>query len=313
MTTGTPPEPASDALHRWAAEQLEFPPDVSPKESRAAFMLRLRDEDFMPPLCWQQASRALLGGKPSETLAAEVRTQEEARLRAAVETFAVEFFLLDVAAREQRWKELCRQCAFSPPLMARLRGLERGLRLAGQSDLPNPSHRELAGYVRELFVLRPHARATRRQELYQQFSPEDIGRLSPAAQGIFSSYPELGALDPDFLRHLATWNVRAAKRRENRERRRTPVAAGNSSSSDGNWKAPVWVIVACITVFLRFIGSMSSSSNPPYKYVPPPTFSMPELERIKQADPDEMIKMLDDLRKRNRDRELKATQRDTRP
>jgi hypothetical protein len=323
MTTGAPPEANAGVLRRWATEQLELPAEVSAKESRAAFMQRLRDEDFMPPLAWQQASRALLGRGASESLTAQVLTEEEARLRAEVESFAVEFFSLEIDEREKRWRLLRDQSAFSPPLTARLRALEKGLRVPGESDGMNPKQRELARDIRELFVLRPQARAVRRQELFRQFSPPTID-LDVVAHGFFAAFPELAALEPDFLHHLATWNLRAAQRRENRVQRRAAVASANSSGSDGNWKAPVWIIVACLAVFFRFLGSMSNTSAPAYKPIPIPTFPKFDLDRFNRDldDPrfqqqpimDAVLKKtLEDAQKANSEREKKATQRDNRP
>jgi hypothetical protein len=218
MTTGTPPESSNSVLCRWAAEQLELPADVSAKESRSAFMQRLRDEDFMPPRSWQQASRALLGGVASENVAARAFNEEEGRLRSVVETFAVEFFSLDVPMREQRWRELRDQCAFSPPLTARLRSLERGLRVSGESPMANPSQQELAGYVRELFVLGPRARAARRQKLLHELTHESRQPLANAADVFRSEHPMIAALERDLVGQLESWNRRAWKRHENRKK-----------------------------------------------------------------------------------------------
>jgi hypothetical protein len=279
MTTGTLPESEMQRLKRWAAEQLDLPRDVSASEARAAFLARLRDEDMMPPLRWQQAHRAL-AGHTSPAVTAQVLAEEEDRLRDEVESFAVEFFRLEVGPRELRWRELRQQCAFSPPLTARLHALEPGLRVVPGQIHDNPALGELENHLCELFVLRPHERAVRRQQLIFQSAPGVRSRLAQAALSLSKAQPHLAALEPTLIHQLTTWNARAAKRGSNRSKRQRQTAAivsGGGSSGGNTWGSYWWVAIIAL-IIIRALSSTSSTSR---TYVPPRnTFLPPTFPRV---------------------------------
>ncbi len=298
MTTGTPPDLAERCVRRWAAAQLDLPADVSLADAKAAFLSRVRDEDFMPPAHWQQAYHVLAGAPPSPAVLGQALADDENRLRTEVEKFAVDFFRFDVPTRLSHWQTLAAECAFAPPLAARLAGLERGLRVVPPSgperkqggeivdDICNwetlhvaqvvqrSDVHELVDYICELFVLRPHARAVRRQEIFKELGPDNVGRLAQAVPELAHALPAVASLDPVFLEQLTNFHRRAWARVTNRaEREAASAPAPSSRGSGGNYW---WVIFVAIAV-IRLCAGMGSSSTrstipqlPPSVMPPPP-------------------------------------------
>src|SRR5437870_4373578 len=116
MTTGTRPEPAGQMLREWAADQLDLDAAARPEEVRAQFLRRLPDEDFLPPLAWQEAA-ALLDGLPAPATPPEDAVAEMAEsLREEVESFAGQFFALRPDERRARWQTLAERCRMDLPL-----------------------------------------------------------------------------------------------------------------------------------------------------------------------------------------------------
>jgi hypothetical protein len=273
-TTGTPPEATARLLTRWAADQLELEPDVSLREARAAFMARLPDEDFVPPLRWQQAYRILGADSAAPAVAAQALADEEGRLRSEVECFAVEFWQLDGERRRQRWQELFATCASIPVLAARLRALEPGLKVGSAALASDAATGALVEALRELFVLRPLPRAIRRQEFLQKLGADETRRMEKAARELRGT--PWAALDLELIEQLTSWSYRAELRPKMRRQREKAAAAAaaaerassTSRSSGAGWSW-AWVLVAVSVVRLCAGGfNHTPSYNSPSYTVP---------------------------------------------
>ena len=158
-------------LHVWASQQLGISPSASARAARAAFMNRLAEYQWVPPPAiqesyeyWSQSDGPLL---PS--LVEQAFQDEEYRLRAQIEEFAQNFFELHVEARQNRYKELSDQCAWSVSLSARLGKLAAGLDVS-RADWQNAptEQQELAEQVCQLFTLPAAEEARRRWQLLQE-------------------------------------------------------------------------------------------------------------------------------------------------
>jgi hypothetical protein len=204
MTTGR--NAAAPDLKRWAADQLGLEPEAPPAEAGAALLRRLPAVGFVPPPAWQEALHLLRDGTPPGGLAL---LGVEDRLRREVDDFAVEFFTLPVAERRQCWQGLAARCAFSPPLTARLRALEPGLRAdAGKPIDGNPRLVRLAGQVRELFVLGPAARAVQRQALLRDLDG-DLAEWVAVAGELRTRHGAVADLEPELIAQiLGAWQTR---------------------------------------------------------------------------------------------------------
>jgi hypothetical protein len=214
--------------------------------------------------------------------------EEERRLRADVEAFAGDFFLIPVAKRRERWDELLSRCPAVSPLRVRLEALKAGLAVEPRTQ---PSgvryHGELADHLLESFPLAPVAQAASRQAFLRRIegdSLEEQGDWERAARYLLDEWPAVGALDREFLVHIANLSGRLQVRRKmhlrNVERPQPAPAPGGEGSSW--WVIPV-VLVVIGLVRGMMSGNDSSSTKPPFKgYTapqPPPSASLDELLR----------------------------------
>jgi hypothetical protein len=136
-----------------AATALDLPPDVTGAVASAEFLRKLPAENFAPPEEWVAALNRLAGtGLP---LTPDALATEADELRSDVDAFAAAFWELPPDDRRAKWSALYARCADkSNPIAAFLRHLEAGLGMTVVAH-PNKVADELAGLVRELFVLRP--------------------------------------------------------------------------------------------------------------------------------------------------------------
>jgi hypothetical protein len=286
-TSSAASEPALPDVRGWAAAQLELKPDATPERVRAALLRRLPEDDFVLPLRCQHAALFLLrpaDGAERVSRHGQAPYDEEDRLRLEVDAFAAEFFKLALSERRRRWQELSGRCAFSPPLTARLRGLERGLDVALEK-VAATDVRELAERVCDLFVLRPAARAVRRQEVLREMGTNPA-RWQAAARQLQTQAPPVAALALVLVEELANWEKRL---RQQRKPAAPLPAAGQASGAQrgSNGVAAVIVLVAIMVVHLAFRGS-GGSSGPKYSV---PTF--PALPGKNDAERQRMLRELD--------------------
>jgi hypothetical protein len=260
--TGSPPEPEGRA-----DELLGVAAGAGPAEVRAAFLRRLEEADFVPPPVWLRAYESLGGRRlPAEEgrEGGQERLAAEERLREEVEELALQFFTWAAPERRRRWQALVARCAPYPPLAARARALGAGLLL---DPLAVPDHdplvKELAGYVGELFVLRPAARAARRQELLARMKGE-IARWEAAARSLKKQHAALADLEPELVRRLSRWT--ATRQELARARRRAskvgrPAAPAQSSAL--RWLA--WLLIGLIAAGLRTTTCGPNYQSPSYQ------------------------------------------------
>lgn len=266
MTTS---DQSATALQGWAVAQLDLGRDAAPAEVRAALLRRLAEDDFVPPLRRHLAARILLD--PAYASAAALRHvsgEKEDRLRTEVDSFAADFFKLQPAARRQRWQELTACCAFTPPLAARVRELEEGLVVIPPTTGDAPDVVALAEHVCELFVLRPAARAARRQELLREMEPS-VARWQAAARQLRSLSPAVAALAPHLLNELADWEAWLQQQR----RREQVTPAVMESPSASSKRGSVWPVIVGIIVVVNLVRLGVNSTN---STAPPPAIRMPQ-------------------------------------
>jgi hypothetical protein len=246
-------------LKGWAAAQLAVSADTAPAEVRAVFLRRLAQTNFVPPPLLHRAYGLLHDRQPTP---AEDRVgyeaalyAEEVRLREEVETFVQGFFDLLPGDRRRRWEELVDQCAWSPPLAARLEALEAGLDvLAIDGPETEPLTGQLVQRLRKIVLARPHARALQRQawrELIEQF-PE----YRKAARYVRQACPRLAALEPGLLDTV----------------QRKAVYRKPASTTDAGGFPPwaLWPIIVIVLSVIRVASTGPASKPTQPRFTPPP-------------------------------------------
>jgi hypothetical protein len=302
MMTGTGRElPAWQ--RRWAAEQLGVDAQASALEARSVFLRRLVESDFVPPAMWPQAL-AMLDGRPAPVGEARARREEAERLRGEVEEFAERFWLLPVDERWRRWQELFDACTMVVALRARLTALKRGLDI-GPAEAGRPQIADVVRNLQQLFVLRPAERAARRRELL--VAAQNDRAAWQVAAVVRHQYPEIAALEPQFLAELA----KGAERQQRRAgvqralfRTRRPAAPKPVTSGGGSGRFPWWVlgIIGVVIGAIRAgIGDKPSSRPEPVRpsFVQP-RWSQPQMPTFSPPPDVDVQKLLDDLRRSSR-------------
>lgn len=268
--TGIDPEGRERRL-RWAAEQLQLSPHASADEVRAAWLRRLRADDFVPTSESRWAVEALLQRQPEGgwmTKADEAASRwEEERLRGEVEAFALGFWDMPTDERRQRWQMLMQRCAFAPALCARLRRLEAGLHVDSSNPIDGKKVIELVGHVRELFVLRPGPRARARQALLHRMRANWNEWRIPAHR-LRYAYPALAALGKDLLDKLRGDSPKAIhpRIRPLPQPQPQPSKENNNDWSSLKW---TWIIVGVVLATIRTLSCDQKPSSPPspaYQY-----------------------------------------------
>jgi hypothetical protein len=263
--TGIDPDRLPRRL-RWAAEQLGLEADASPEEVRAAWLRLLPEEDFVPLSEWRWSLVALLRRESERGLEARAdeaaAREEEDSLRDEVEDFAEGFWGLPAEARRQRWQELTARCAFAPALRARLRQLGPGLDVQSFPREGEEDTRvvELAGHLRDLFVLRPQPRACDRQALLRRME-EEREQWREAGGRLRRAYPALASLGSDLLDELAILSPARLYPPK------SPPFQPPSQPPSASQPAPRWIIWVIIGIAIAgsrlFIGMGNKSSSPP--------------------------------------------------
>ncbi len=304
-----------------AAAALGLPPGADADAARAAFLRRLAAEDFAPPEATVAAANALTGA--DLPLTPDAVAAEAEAFRGEVETFAADYWSLPPADRRARWADLSVRCR-DGQTAAYLRHLEGGLGVEAvpQSD---PAAEELAGLVRELFLLRPRPRAVRRAEWLAARSANEAS-WADAVRRLRTEAPAIVSLDPSLIDRLepATWTPAAVPADawrpsepvsdegmhraidEFRQRRAASEQAAGRRRREGPKLTPGWsgAAVALLFIIVRCAGLSSSSREassparpdaPVYRQpatpqAPPPgyddlTFTRQELESFLRYDP----------------------------
>ena len=260
-----PPPPSP--FRRWATEQLELPVDATTAQARAVLRDRLRDEDFVPPLRWQQAVQVLSEKRaPGQLPPAAVLFDEERRLLEEVGVFAGKFFELPPDERRARWQELLDQSVAQPLVQRRLRALEIGLRVSTQPVDGGAECAELAEQTRELFALHGTLRAARRQAFLARVQPR-LGDYEAAAQRLAKTHPELTMLEPELIEPLAGASSRRWAAHADRARAAPPQPAYTANPGPSG-SGSAWIAVVLIMVVLGAIRGLTSSSSGTRSYQP---------------------------------------------
>jgi hypothetical protein len=265
MTTGIPREQAPIDLRMWAAVKLDIGP-VEPESVRQALLRRLPEDEFVPPLEWQQAA-AIAGVLPAPVAPPQdaVRDMEDC-LSGGVEKLAEQFFTLPPDQRRQRWQEEYKDCAGSLQLAAWLHALEPGLAVeAQQASGLDPKSDQLAQQVLQLFPCRPAERAARRHRFLQGLK-EQAATWEAAARRLARTRPALAALEPVLIEYLTDWGRRQKQLAKARRKGRKRAALAGAKQSE--WGSFPWVAFVLVFALLRaFLGG--SSSSPPRTYAVP--------------------------------------------
>ena len=282
-----PVDSAQRTLRQWAARQLGLPADVTRKAVQADFLRRLPAEEFVPPACWQQALGVLTDRPVDAGLGEQAAWDDEESLREQVEAFAVQFFQLDPEHRTARWRDLSSRCAALPPLRLRLHLLGQALDLDVRGGNSKTRTGKLAGFVAELFVLRPASRARRRAEILQECQRRRSDWKVAAVQ-LRGASPRIANLDPVLVRELM------------QEVGNWLTARGRAVAGHVWWSAAAvsiigWLVATVFTIsdLVRIADSSSRSASEPRHWSPPPAQKMPtdpwnldkERERVEPLPP----------------------------
>jgi len=288
----SPPPPSP--FQRWATEQLGLSSSASATDARNALRDRLRDEDFVPPLRWQQAVQVYCGS--SKINPAAFLDNEAERLEGEMAEFAAQFFDLPPAERRARWHNLLDQCPQYPLLQARLEHLRAGLDYQPLPRPLDPVGAEVAATARELFVLPNPQRAARRQAYFAS-AGDRIGGYIAAIRRVLASGDDLGLLEPHFVDTLLKWKKRQRAARQRRLRYALDNASGLVTT--------VSVIVALLLTGLLIAAPVWLSNRPSSDLPPPPLThtvgAQIDLEKLfgdaqQENPPPEMLAQYDGLR-----------------
>jgi len=153
---------------------------------------------------------------------------------------------------------------------------------------------ELAKYVRELFVLRPEARARTRQTLLHRMQGgRDVWRAD--VRRLRHACPALASLGSDLLDRIET----ATPTPKQLPDKPPPRLAANPAGKPTRW--PMWLVVFMAASMLRVLRGVANRSSAP----DPPTFKKQDfhLRNDNQVPPDALDKMLE--RQQIKDEDLK--------
>jgi hypothetical protein len=273
MTTGTNPD-VNPVARRWAARHLKVPENASRAETRRAYLKKLRDGDFLPPSAVRHAFRILDGKNGAAQGDEEWLVEEEGRLRAAVESFAAEFFTLSATERREHWQALLFRCETVPPLTARLRALEAGLDLETEG-LPSGQSQQglLAEQLLHSFPLAPMAQAASRQAFLREIeepSAADHRLWEKAAKYLLAEWPALAALDYELIQHVAKLRSRLKRKRTMHQRSQRQPPAPVAGGKKGN---PWWLLLIVFGMVSGLVRSLTTSNNSTPSVTPSPIYS----------------------------------------
>jgi hypothetical protein len=276
--SATPPENLGQDLKAWAADLLQVEPAAAPAAVRAAYYRQVQRDNGVINLPAREALLILTGrhNAARPTLALDFA---EEKLRREVDAFASRFFSLAIADRRAEWDRLKARGRGFVRVDARLAALRPGLWVVLPALNPEFAEAQLLALVTELFVLRPSARAARRQTfLAKAGRPGSRPFWGRAATALRNHHKAVAALEPELIARLADAEVRAEEkhqlgRKMQQAARPEPAAAGSGQSrSRWWWPAAIVAILSLLRVLGSSMSSSSSSSPPP---APQPAFQAP--------------------------------------
>jgi hypothetical protein len=262
----------SEAKRQWACAALDVPAGAPPDDVPSLLLDRIEQARFLPSPAARQAIGVLLGpaGDDSPHEPPTFSQAREQLLRDEVERFAETFFDLPIAERRRQWRELAGRCRFWPALRARVGGLEPGLLVdPAAAATESPAVIALAAHLRNLFVLRPTARAALREKLTGNMA-SDVAIWESAAKRLRTGYVATARIEPGLLDWVSGWQIRkkAAARRGRRRPSFTELRPALAPAGAGNFHWS-WLIV--IVIALANISRFATDSSRSRPASPPPT------------------------------------------
>jgi hypothetical protein len=281
MTTRS--ESLGQDLKAWAADQLQVAVGSAPPEVRAGYLRQTRNEFGAPNLNAREALLILTGrtcARPALALEAT-----ELQLHREMDDFASRFFSLPIAERKAEWERLYIRGRGFVRVDARLEALRPGIYIV----LPKFDHDrhlgELVAEVCELFVLRPPARAARRQDrLAETHRRGNWLRWSQTADLLRNKHAAIASLEPEFIARLADADALEQKKKKLKRIMRAsaePVAGTQKPTSRWRWM----IFTAAALMIVRLIAAGVSSNNPSPRFVP-----SPNIKAAPNFDPNELLK-----------------------
>lgn len=220
----------------WAYEEAKIAPDATAAVVRQEVCRRLEREEWVPSAEGQFSIDTLLArdGEARPTVlegSGEFIVAAEKKFAAEVETFAAGYFSYPPDARAAKLNALMQRARPFPPVLFRLRELQRGVKVVVPRTGPDRAMLDLAEHMAQLFVLNPEQRARRRRQ------PDDrllqtLPHWRNAAKSLSLHYPTVASLEPTLLRSLTTKQVR-----ETREYRSSTQPPRRRSKSGGFFNA----------------------------------------------------------------------------
>jgi hypothetical protein len=210
-TTGSQHATRESLLRRWSFDRLGLADDADQATIRRQLLEKLIEQDLVPTEQDRLAVRVLAGlspGDPSHYRPAD--WEIEARLGEKVESFATQYFTLDVQGRQELWESLQAESVGYPAIHMRLRELEPGLAI-NRASLTSTSAdvREMAEGILRRFPLPAGERsAARRRDLAERQAKIRLWRR--VARQLVRDFPQIAALDRDYIRGFASQRVQRA-------------------------------------------------------------------------------------------------------
>jgi hypothetical protein len=259
------------------------PENASPAEARRAYFLKLRECDFLPPRSLYRALRVLDGSPGADEPNGEWLVEEEARLRADVESFAGEFFTVPVPQRRQRWEALLARSQGVAPLAARVEALKAGLDIQPPSLPTDPpfcgeaASQLLQSQLLQSFPLSLLAQAGSRQTFLGRVETAPAGeeqrKWEKAASYLLAEWPALAALDRELVKQIAQLRSRLKRRRtaygrSHAEPQKAPVGGGDN-------RYPWWLLWLFLVPLGGLMRGVKTSNDRPLPQVPSFNYTAP--------------------------------------
>lgn len=255
---------------------------TTPERERADFLRRLADADFCPPEGRVAAFNAVAGTALPVT--PEAAAEAAAEVRGRVDEFAEGYWQLPPAERRAEWERLSGWPA-DAPTAAHLKHLERGLDVVPATHR-DPPLADLAATARELFTLRPRARAVRRLE-WLDARPRSIDWHATVGR-LWATDAASAELDPPLVNFLddptppptavGEGEPPPARRVSQRDPPRLRET-GRGSSGGGGWggRAGIGGVVLAVIMLGRvFMACGGAKTGPSYSpSYSPPTYNYP--------------------------------------
>lgn len=288
-----PPPRDPSEVRRWARTAIGAAADTTLDLARRELLGKLADEDFVPPLSWQQSAWVLndeARGIATQDQPPGFVTDRRADLMVDIASFAKEFFDLEPPERLARWQAL-RDRATDPAMIARLELLRGGMAIKDEPwEVDSPLFHRIRQCIRETFVCTLTQQPNRwrrfvadmketRDEVYRAVQllelhcPEWIELGADLFHAIRDKYPTLGihvdTSSSPFNRLSSNWLGEVPRGELQVPRRDTQARQKRTVEREGtNWRIFIpFFFVPFITII---IGLSRPSSSPRY-----PTYTAP--------------------------------------